>query len=403
MSEYLIMNQIEVNSSTSILVVDDNPKNLQVLGGLLKKEGINVEFALNGNAALSWLDKKCFDLILLDIMMPVMDGFEVCSIIKSNPLVSDIPIIFITAKTDTESIIQGFKSGGVDYITKPFIPNELIARVKSQVNIKKSKEKIVSYLNEIELKNRNIRDSIEYAQNIQKAVLNASLSKIGSYPEIFILYLPKDIVSGDFYWYYKINDVFILAVMDCTGHGVPGAFMSILGTTLLNEIVLHDKVIDPAEILEHMRARLIETLGQNSDLVTIKDGIEGGVISYNSTEGILNYSGSFNPLIHVHHNVLNKVNADRIPIGFYERVIKFTVKTIKIIKGDIIYLFSDGYIDQFGGSEKRKIMAHRFTGILTSIHKLPLDRQKSELLDFINLWKGNMDQTDDILVVGLQF
>jgi phosphoserine phosphatase RsbU/P len=397
------MNQVESDNSASILVVDDNPKNLQVLGGLLKKEGMNVEFATNGNAALSWLDKKSFDLVLLDIMMPVMDGYEVCSIIKSNPLVCDTPIIFITAKTDTESIIQGFKSGGVDYITKPFIPNELIARVRSQVSIKKSKEKIVSYLKEIEHKNRNIRDSIEYARNIQKAVLNTSLSKIGSYPEIFILYLPKDIVSGDFFWYYKINDIFILAVMDCTGHGVPGAFMSILGTTLLNEIVLHDKVLNPAEILEHLRTRLIETLGQNNKSVEIKDGIEGGVISYNSTEAILNYSGSFNPLIHVHHNVLTKIDADRVPIGFYEKVIKFTVKTIKISKGDIIYLFSDGYIDQFGGSEKRKIMAHRFVDILTRIHKLPMEEQKSELLDFINLWKGNIDQTDDILVAGLRF
>ena len=397
------MNQIEGNNSTTVLVVDDNTKNLQVLGGLLKKEGMSVEFATNGNAALSWLNKKSFDLVLLDIMMPGMDGFEVCSIIKSNPLVCDIPIIFITAKTDTASIIQGFKSGGVDYITKPFIPNELIARVISHVNIKKSKEKIVSYLNEIELKNRNIRDSIVYAKNIQKAVLNTSFSKIGSYPEIFILYLPKDIVSGDFYWYYKINDIFILAVMDCTGHGVPGAFMSILGTTLLNEIVLHDKILDPAEILEHLRVRLIETLGQNNESATIKDGIEGGVISYNTTECILNYSGSFNPLIHIHQNILSKINADRIPIGFYERVIKFTVKTIKIKKGDIIYLFSDGYIDQFGGSEKRKIMAHRFTDILAKIHILPLDRQKSELFDFITHWKGDMDQTDDILVVGLQF
>jgi phosphoserine phosphatase RsbU/P len=397
------MNQIEGNNSTSVLVVDDNPKNLQVLGGLLKKEGMNVEFATNGNAALSWLNKKSFDLVLLDIMMPVMDGFEVCSIIKSNPLHYDIPIIFITAKTDTESIIQGFKFGGVDYITKPFIPDELIARVRSQVNIKKSKEKIVSYLNEIELKNRNIRDSIEYAQNIQKAVLNTSNTKIGSYPENFILYLPKDIVSGDFYWYYKTNDIFILAVMDCTGHGVPGAFMSILGTTLLNEIVLHENVLIPSEILERLRARLIETLGQNTESVTIKDGIEGAIISYNSIEGILNFSGSFNPLIHVHHNVIDKINADRIPIGFYERVNKFSLKTIKVEKDDIIYLFSDGYIDQFGGFEKRKIMAFRFIEILTRIYKLPMDRQKSELLDFITTWKGDMDQTDDILVVGLRF
>jgi phosphoserine phosphatase RsbU/P len=397
------MNNFENNLSTSILVVDDNAKNLQVLGGMLQKEGIEVEFALNGETALSWLDKKSFDLILLDIMMPGMDGFEVCSIIKKNPLVSEIPIIFITAKTDSESIIKGFETGGVDYITKPFIPSELMARVRSQVHLKKSKEKIISYLNEIELQNKNIKDSIEYARNIQRAVLNTSLSKIGSYPESFILYLPKDILSGDFYWYYKENDLFVLAIMDCTGHGVPGALMSILGMTLLNEIVVHDGILKPNEILESLRTRLITTLGQNQEVARIKDGIEGSIISYDSCKMALNYSGAFNPLLHIHGNVMNKINGDRVPIGYYEKVNSFTLKTINIEKGDIIYLFSDGYIDQFGGTEKRKIMSGRFMEILQKIHKLPMDEQKSNLNDFVNHWRGGMEQTDDILVVGIRF
>jgi phosphoserine phosphatase RsbU/P len=397
------MNIFENNISTSILVVDDNAKNLQVLGGMLQKEGIEVEFALDGETALGWLGKKSFDLILLDIMMPGMDGFEVCSIIKNNPSISEIPIIFITAKTESESIIKGFETGGVDYITKPFIPSELMARVRSQVHLKKSKEKIISYLNEIELQNKNIRDSIEYARNIQRAVLNTSLSKMGPSPENFILYLPKDILSGDFYWYYKMNDTFILAVMDSTGHGVPGALMSILGMTLLNEIVVHDGILKANEILECLRTRLINTLGQNQEVGKIKDGIEGSIISYDSSKMILNYSGAFNPLLYVHDNVMQKINGDRVPIGYYEKVNSFTLKTINIEKGDIIYLFSDGYIDQFGGPEKRKVMTHRFMEILQKIHKLPMDEQKSELNDFVIQWRGDMEQTDDILVVGIRF
>jgi phosphoserine phosphatase RsbU/P len=397
------MNNFENNISTTILVVDDNVKNLQVLGGMLQKEGKEVEFALDGETALSWLDKRSFDLILLDIMMPGMDGFEVCSIIKKNPSISEIPIIFITAKTDSESIIKGFETGGVDYITKPFIPSELMARVRSQVHLKKSKEKIVSYLNEIELQNKNIRDSIEYARNIQRAVLNTSLSKIGSYPENFILYLPKDILSGDFYWYYKENDVFVLAVMDCTGHGVPGALMSILGMTLLNEIVVHDGIQRPDEILENLRIGLMNTLGQNQELLKIKDGIEGVVISYDSVKNILSYSGAFNPLLHIHKNVMNKIPADRIPVGYYEKINKFSLKTIEIEKGDMIYLSSDGYIDQFGESEKRKIMSKNFMELLLTIHKIPMDSQKAKLHDYLNQWKGEMEQTDDILVIGLRF
>jgi CheY-like chemotaxis protein len=390
------MSNSETVTTTSVLIVDDNPKNLQVLGGLLQKEGINVEFALDGVNALGWLEKKNFDLILLDIMMPVMDGFEVCSRIKENPSVSDIPIIFITAKTDSESIVKGFELGGVDYITKPFITSELLARVNSHVQIKKSKDKI-------ELQRRNINDSIKYARNIQKAVLNTSLSKIGSYPENFILYLPKDIVSGDFYWYYKEDNFFVLAVMDCTGHGVPGAFMSILGTTLLNEIVLHDGIVRPDEILEYLRSSLIDTLGQKQDMIHIKDGMEGAVITYNFGTAELNYSGAFSPLYHIHNHKINKLNGDRTSIGYFEKVIKFSMKTINIEKGDIIYLSSDGYIDQFGGNGGKKLMSCGFVPLLEKIHNFPMEKQKSELLDFCDLWKGDLEQTDDILVVGVRF
>ncbi len=397
------MNNNGIKNVTSILVVDDNPKNIQVLGGLLILEDIKVEFALDGKAAINWLEQQKFDLILLDIMMPGMDGYEVCSVIKSNPDTADIPIIFITAKTDSESIIKGFETGGVDYITKPFIPKELIARVKSQISMKKAKEKIVAYLNEIEEINKNIRDSIKYARNIQNAVLNTSSSRMGTYPEDFILYLPKDIVSGDFYWYCDLKDKFIMAVMDSTGHGVPGAFMSILGTTLLNDIVLHEGLSGPDEIMEHLRGRLIRTLGQTSEMNSIKDSIEGGVIVYDRVRMTLDFCGSFNPLLLIHDGVLTKISADRIPIGFFEFDNSFTVKTVNIERGDIVYLFSDGYIDQFGGPDKRKLMAGRFMELLEEIHKLPMDTQKLKLMSYIADWRGDMEQTDDILVVGLKF
>jgi phosphoserine phosphatase RsbU/P len=153
----------------------------------------------------------------------------------------------------------------------------------------------------------------------------------------------------------------------------------------------------------YLRSSLINTLGQNQELMKIKDGIEGTVISYDSGKRILNYSGAFNPLLHIHNNVMNKINGNRVPIGYYEKVNKFTLKTIGIEKGDIIYLFSDGYIDQFGGPEKRKIMVRRFMDFLMEIHKLPMVTQRSELLDFVNHWKGDLEQTDDILVVGIRF
>lgn len=169
-----LMNQEKVLNPPSVLVVDDNVKNLQILCGFLQNEGMMVEFALDGMSALSWLKKKKFDLILLDIMMPGMDGFEVCSLIKKNPVISEIPIILITAITDSESIIKGFETGAVDYITKPFIKSELLIRVKTQIEIKKSRDEIARNLKEIEYKNKLITYSIQYAKTIQTAVLKAS-------------------------------------------------------------------------------------------------------------------------------------------------------------------------------------------------------------------------------------
>jgi sigma-B regulation protein RsbU (phosphoserine phosphatase) len=397
------MNSEKEINPASVLIVDDNVRNLQVLGGFLKNEGIEAEFAIDGISAFDWLGKKKFDLILLDVMMPGMDGFEVCTKIKNNPMFNDISVIFITAKTDTESIIKGFKTGAVDYITKPFIKSELIARIETHLNIIKSKQLIIGYLNKIEEKNKDIKYSIEYARNIQNAVLNATEVHKENLPRHFILNIPKDILSGDFCWMNIIDETAIFAIMDCTGHGVPGALMSILGNTLLNETVTQDKVIHPDKILEHLRKKLIRSLGQNQVTISVKDAIEGSVISYNPESGVLNFSGTLNPIIHISDNKMNVIKADRIPIGFYEKQAAFSLKTFKINKGDIIYLFTDGYFDQFGGPDTKKIMSKRFRELLFRNHNLPLRSQKIKLIDYLKWWQKDEKQTDDILIVGIQF
>ena len=396
------MTQEKYADRTTILIVDDNAKNLEVLGGFLKKEGMTVEFALDGSAALNWLEKCHFDVILLDIMMPGMNGYEVCSHIKSNPLTRETPVIFITAQTDTESIIKAFEYGAVDYITKPFIQSELLARIKSQAVIKKSNEKILLYIDKIEYQNRNIKGSLEYARNIQNA-LRSSSSELLSFSDTFILQLPKDIVSGDFYWHCKIEDKAILAVMDCTGHGVPGALMSILGTILLDEIILREKITEPDRILESLRTKIISSLGQDKNTLKVKDTMEGSVIRYDSAYDLLHFSGAFNSMIHIHNNKIKEIRGDRTPVGYYEWMGKFSLKTINIEKGDTVYLFSDGYMDQFGGPESKKIMSKRFREILLKYHRLPMASQKAELLDNLNKWMGEEEQTDDILIAGIRF
>jgi CheY-like chemotaxis protein len=397
------MNRKKVLNLPSVLIVDDNVKNLQILGGFLQNEKMTVEFALDGISALSWLKKKRFDLILLDIMMPGMDGFEVCSLIKKDPVNSEIPIIFITAKTDSESIIKGFETGAVDYITKPFIQSELLVRIKTQLNIKKSKEQIIHYLNEIEERNKDISDSIEYGKYIQNAVISTSAENLKYLPEHFIIYLPKDILSGDFYWLRKINKKLLIAVMDSTGHGVPGALMSILGITLLNETVLNEHIIRPDKILESLRSKIILALGQKKGKGIIKDGIEGSVICFDPESGKLLYSGAFNPMILIHADEIFVLKADRIPIGFYEKNGSFTLHEIYIKKNDAVYLFSDGITDQFGGLENKRFMIKHLKKILLDNHKKPMIRQKEILIEELNRWKGDLIQIDDILVMGLRF
>jgi phosphoserine phosphatase RsbU/P len=397
------MNQGKIFDLPSVLIVDDNVKNLQILGGFLQNEELIVEFAIDGMSALNWLDKKKFDLILLDIMMPGMDGYEVCSLIKKNPAFSEIPIIFITAKTDSESIIKGFETGAVDYITKPFIQSELLVRVKTQLNIKKANEQLIHYLHQIEERNRQISDSIDYAKYIQNAVISISEKNLKFLPEHFILNLPKDILSGDFYWLCEADNRLIIAVMDCTGHGVPGALMSILGITLLNETVLHDHIIQPDKILESLRYKIIRALGQNKGIGNIKDGIEGSVIWFDPKSNKLLYSGAFNPLILIHNGEIFEIKADRIPIGYYEVNGEFTLHKIDIEKNDTIYLFSDGIIDQFGGPGNRRFMIKHLKDLLAGNHKKAMNRQKEILIEELNQWKGDLVQTDDILVLGIRF
>jgi DNA-binding response OmpR family regulator len=397
------MNQNDITSPPSILIVDDNVNNLQVLGGFLKSEGMQIEFAINGISALNWLDKRLFDLILIDIMMPGMDGFDVCSRIKQNPATSEIPIIFITAKTDSESVIRGFELGAVDYITKPFIHSELLARVRTQLNIRKSQEQNQAYLKEIERRNRDINASIDYAKHIQDAVMSRSHNYLQYLQEHFSIYLPKDILSGDFFWVYKVESKIIIAVMDCTGHGVPGALMSILGIALLNETVLHDHIIQPNIILESLRSKIIMALAQRTGNDHVKDGIEGSVICFDTETKKLQYSGAFNPLIIMCNGEMTEIKADRFPIGYHDTYESFTLHELFIDRDETIYLFSDGIIDQFGGLKDKRFMLEHLKEIIYLNHNESMERQKELLLSELDDWKGDLDQTDDILILGIRF
>jgi phosphoserine phosphatase RsbU/P len=385
-----------------ILIVDDNPKNLQILGNYLQNEGYKVEFALDGKSALNWIGRTEFDLIILDIMMPGMDGFDVCKVLKSDPVKQKIPVIFLTAKVDTDSIVNGFDLGAVDYVIKPFNQKELIARVKTQIEIKMGRDEIARNLNEIEYKNKLIKYSIQYAQTIQTAVLKASMNGSDSFPEQFCLLLPKDIISGDFYWFHKIDGRLLVGVFDCTGHGIPGAFMSILGVTLLNDTIIGEGINDPHLILNRLREKIIQALGQKGIISEVADGMDGSIISYDMTNKKLVYSGAYNPVYLIRDNKIIELKGDRMPISHYSKMADFSSQEIKIRCNDRVYLSTDGYIDQFGGQKVKKFRAAQFKEVLLRNHRKPFAEQKQLLVDTFLNWKGKEEQVDDITVVGLR-
>lgn len=255
----------------------------------------------------------------------------------------------------------------------------------------------------IESKNENITSSISYASNIQRAIFppNDLIDRL--LPDHFILFKPKDIVSGDFYWMTKKNNKIVFAVGDCTGHGVPGAFMSLLGITLLNEIVNIEGITSSLDIVTKLREKVVLSLKQNRKDASATDSIEIALCVFDPAQNIIQYTGGMNDLVYIRDRNLNIAKADGFSVSaISEDLSPFTMKEIAIKKGDVFYLFSDGYQDQFGGDKDKKYTKHRLYDTLLEIHKLPMERQKEFLERKHQQWIGDKIQTDDITVLGVR-
>ncbi len=255
----------------------------------------------------------------------------------------------------------------------------------------------------IEEKNKDIMDSIKYARRIQQTILPSDKNINKYLPDNFVLYKPRDIVSGDFYWMMHRENITIIAAADCTGHGVPGAFMSIMGVTFLNEVAAKKDVNTSAEVLNQLRANIIGSLGQHGEEGATKDGMDIALLAFHMDEMKVQYSGAYNPLYLIRDGELLETKPNRMPVGLHQRDKEpFTNHIIDIKKGDVMYIFSDGYIDQFGGPKGKKFMSKKFKELLMEIHKKPMEEQK-EILTKRNLeWRGEIEQVDDIIVIGIR-
>lgn len=282
-------------------------------------------------------------------------------------------------------------------------------RVLEQKVIERTEE-VVRQKEEIEVKTRELEtlfkqvtDSIHYAKRIQEAILPPDSVFKSLLPNAFVLFKPKDIVSGDFYWMDKKGDWIYFAAVDCTGHGVPGAFMSIVGHNLLKDILKNTDIVSPAKIMDELSAGVTSTLHVNQTETQTKDGMDMTLCALNLKTMELQFSGAFNPLYLVRGGELLQYKTNKFPVGMHiGETQNFTNNTLQLQKGDIIYIFSDGYADQFGGDKGKKFMAGNFRKLLLNVSSAPISQQKNILDHTIEQWRDYREQVDDVLVIGVQ-
>jgi serine phosphatase RsbU (regulator of sigma subunit) len=283
--------------------------------------------------------------------------------------------------------------------------------VERTAEVVKQKEELEQQKHVIEEKNKDITDSINYAEKIQRAILPDPQKIKKALPESFILFEPRDIVSGDFFWYVEAvqneKPLYLLAAADCTGHGVPGAFMSMINTSLLNESVNEKKILQPNEILNETRKGIITALKQTGASGEQKDGMDVGLIALemNGATCRLQYAGANNSIYIIRKSdtpVLEEIDPDPMPVSISDRTGVFTNNVIELKKGDSLYIFTDGYADQFGGPKGKKFKYSQFKQLLLSFQDKTMDQQHDILHKTMADWKGELEQIDDILIIGVR-
>ncbi|MDF1573721.1 MAG: YfiR/HmsC family protein [Bacteroidales bacterium] len=267
-------------------------------------------------------------------------------------------------------------------------------------NKKKANILLQAQRDQIAYQKKHITDSIEYAKMIQTAIL-PSMELFSHKLDHFVLFKPRDIVSGDFYWAEEIDDKFLIVTADCTGHGVPGAFMSMLGISLLNEIIISKEICRPDLVLNHLRDKIIEALRQETGSV-VKDGMDMTVCLFDRKKLHLQFSGANNPLYLVSDNQLTQLRGDKMPVAIHDIMDPFSLHELELKRGDTFYTFSDGFADQFGGPDRKKFLAKNFKKLLLSVQHLPMIDQGNRLDEVFTDYRKDIEQIDDVVIIGVK-
>jgi tetratricopeptide (TPR) repeat protein len=313
------------------------------------------------------------------------------------------------AKKDLEAKRKNIMLIGVGFIALIILAFSFVIfkqysdKKKANVLLAQQNDQITKQRDQIFQQKKEITDSIHYASRIQRAVLPSPKMLEDYGLQYFILYKPRDIVSGDFYWMHQKEEKVLIAAADCTGHGVPGAFMSMLGMAFLNEIVTKGDFNNAAQILDQLRNLVVKSLHQSGKMEETKDGMDISLCMIDKENAVAQFAGAFNSMYLIRGTELIEGPADRMPVGFHDKLhVPFTNTILELQKGDSLYIFSDGYIDQFGGENGKKFMAKKFKQLLLGLQEEPMETQKEILDRTITEWRGELDQVDDIMVIGLR-
>ena len=414
----------------TILVIEDEVLIRESICDVLILNGFETINESNGESGLQRAYSLKPDLILCDINMPKISGLDVLKEIRANEELKHIPFIFLTALSTMDDLRVGMNLGAEDYLVKPYHNKDLVSIISKQ--LKKSEElkkvkkeylrqKISDFKVKIKEKKKGFFDSLNRAKTIQNVILPSDKKMSDLFPEYFNYYLPKYSISGDFYWARKIKEFTLIAVADCTGHGIPGALISMAGNISLNNAVDQFGLTKPAEILTKANELFLDFMNANESNVS-NDGMDICLCSIDHNSNLFRFVGANRPLyivtkrnyfkpinvINNHTELINKetalyeIKGNKCSIGAEDPVFYVEDQVFEYNIGDTIYLSSDGYVDQFGGEFDKKFKSKRLKKLLLSIQDQTMSEQKEILAQEFQNWKGEKEQIDDVTIMGIK-